>query len=126
MKLRQIAIAVAIAFSPAAFAADDLAQTQVPPQSKAGQHAQSQPADVVKQVQQSLKQQGIDVGTANGQWSTATQEGVKKFQQQRGMVATGHLDEYTLKALGVQVPSSSAGGSQAPKASQDPMGSQKD
>jgi hypothetical protein len=116
-----IILAIAVALPAGAFAADDKLKQQQPRTQSANEgsahaqpgHAQSQPPELIRQVQQRLNHQGIDVGTVDGRWTLATQEGVKKFQKQQDMIPTGQLDQPTLKALGLQEPSSSAGGSSA-------------
>lgn len=77
---------------------------------QAGQRAQAHSPDMVKQVQQSLKDKGIDAGPIDGRYGPLTQKGVKQFQEQQNMKATGQLDQQTLSALGVSG-SASAGAS---------------
>lgn len=63
--------------------------------------ALNQNPDVVRQVQQSLNQQGYEAGSVDGVWGEQTQSALQKFQQSKGMQASGQLDEQTLAALGV-------------------------
>lgn len=113
-----IILAIAAALPASAFAADDRLRQQPRTQSvnegsahAQPHHAQSQPPELIRQVQQRLNHGGIDVGTVDGRWTLATQEGVRKFQKQQGMVPTGQLDRPTLGALGLEEPSASAGSS---------------
>jgi peptidoglycan hydrolase-like protein with peptidoglycan-binding domain len=117
MRSSQIVVAIAAALAVSAFAAEN--QVKQPRTQSANEgsahsqpaHAQSQPAEVVRQVQQRLNHSGIDVGTVDGRWSLVTEKGVKKFQEKQGMVPTGQLDPQTLSALGVGEQSSSTGSS---------------
>ena len=115
MRPSQIIVAIAAALASSAFAAEQPRVQSANEGSAHAQppHAQSQPPELIRQVQQRLNQRGINVGTVDGRWNAATQQGVKKFQEQQGMVATGQLDQSTLKALGLQDQSSSAGSSSA-------------
>jgi hypothetical protein len=113
MKPSRIVVAIAAALCTGALA-EQPPRTQSANEGSAHaqpRHAQSQPPELIRQVQQRLNSRGFDVGTVDGKWSLAAQEGVKRFQAQQGMVPTGHLDETTLGALGLQAPSSSAGSS---------------
>jgi peptidoglycan hydrolase-like protein with peptidoglycan-binding domain len=118
MRPSQIIVAIAAALAASAFAAEG--QRAQPPRTQSAnegsahaqpRHAQSQPPELIRQVQQRLNSRGFDIGTVDGKWSLTTQEGVKRFQAQQGMVPTGQLDDTTLGALGLQAPSSSAGSS---------------
>jgi peptidoglycan hydrolase-like protein with peptidoglycan-binding domain len=118
MRPSQIIVAVTAALAAGAFAADDQLKQQPRTQSAnegsahaQPRHAQSQPPELIRQVQQRLNSRGIKAGAVDGNWTLATQEGVKRFQAQQGMVPTGQLDQQTLKALGLQEQSSSAGSS---------------
>jgi peptidoglycan hydrolase-like protein with peptidoglycan-binding domain len=122
MRLKQLVIAIAAAFTASAFAAGDYSAPQrrsqgATPESamskSGGRQAQAQPSEVVKQVQQELKQQGFDAGPVDGQWGPLTQQGVKKFQESKNIRASGQLDEQTLSALGIQEQSSATGSSKA-------------
>src|SRR5690349_6158575 len=61
----------------------------------------AQSADTVKQVQQALKDKGIDAGPVDGKFGPLTQKGVKQFQEQQKIQATGQINQETLTALGV-------------------------
>jgi peptidoglycan hydrolase-like protein with peptidoglycan-binding domain len=85
--------------------------------SQGQQQAQAQSPEVVKQAQQALKDKGIDAGPVDGQWGPLTQQGVKQFQQQNQIQATGQLDQQTLASLGVGQSASAGGSSREPGAS---------
>jgi peptidoglycan hydrolase-like protein with peptidoglycan-binding domain len=113
-----IILAIAAALPASAFAAEDRLRQQPRTQSAnegsahaQPHHAQSQPPELIRQVQQRLNHGGINVGKVDGRWTLATQNGIKRFQEQQGMVPTGQLDRPTLGALGLQEPSASAGSS---------------
>jgi phage tail tape-measure protein len=60
------------------------------------------PADGnVRSAQAALNDQGYSAGTVDGQWGPATQNAVRRFQQDKGLTQTGMLDDATLNALGV-------------------------
>lgn len=56
---------------------------------------------VVRSVQQALKQKGYDVGSVDGQMGPNTENALRQFQQAQGISQTGNLDQQTLSALGV-------------------------
>jgi peptidoglycan hydrolase-like protein with peptidoglycan-binding domain len=56
----------------------------------------------VRQLQQQLKDQGIDPGPVDGVMGPLTQQGVQVFQQQQGLVASGNLNQQTLNALDIE------------------------
>ncbi len=119
MQFKHIVIATAAVFPAGAFAAGDYSSP--PPrqsqsqgamlQPQGGREAQAQPSGVVRQVQQQLKQQGINAGPVDGQWGPLTEKGVRQFQQSKNIQASGQLDEQTLAALGIQEPGSATGSS---------------
>jgi len=126
MKLKTIVVALAAALSASAYAGDDhvnqpqpraqgadsgVTQPQAQDSQQQGREAQAQSPELVKQAQQALKDKGIQVGAVDGQWGPQTQQGVKQFQQQQGLQASGQLDQQTVAALGIGGQSSSAGGS---------------
>ena len=82
--------------------------------SKGGQKMSHNP-DTIKQVQTKLKEQGHDVGEADGKMGPKTMAGLKAFQQSKNMKATGQLDQQTMAALGVD---SASGGASASKKSE--------
>ena len=122
MKLAQLAVAVAAAFSMSAMAAGDQKQE---PQAQSGQ-SQTQPGqqasrspELVKQAQEKLSAAGHDAGAADGKMGPKTQAALKEFQQSKGLQASGQLDQKTVAALGVSSggSSSSAGASTGKSAS---------
>ena len=56
-------------------------------------------ADMVRQVQQDLQQQGLYKGNVDGVWGVATQTSLKTYQQSHGLNASGEIDSPTLVAL---------------------------
>jgi peptidoglycan hydrolase-like protein with peptidoglycan-binding domain len=115
MKLKQLAIAGTAALSlgaltTAAHAGGDKQAQRGVDQSQAqfgSQQGQMQAqaghsSDVVKQVQQKLSAEGHNVGPADGILGPQTKEGIKAFQQSKGLQATGQLDQRTLAALGIE------------------------
>lgn len=122
MELKQLVLATAAAFSAGAYAAGDYSsppqrqsqsqsQSAMPSGKGSEQHAQAQSSDVVRQVQQELKQKGINAGPVDGQWGPLTEQGVRQFQKSQNLQTSGQLDEQTLAALGIQEQSSATGGS---------------
>jgi len=77
----------------------------------AGGSSMSHDAETVKQVQTKLNVQ------ADGKMGPATQKAVKEFQTSKGLNATGHLDQQTLSALGIE--SAAGGASKAKSAKAD-------
>jgi peptidoglycan hydrolase-like protein with peptidoglycan-binding domain len=75
----------------------------------------------VMQIQEKLKQQGFDVGEADGKWGPKTAEALKDFQEKEGLQASGELDQETLDKLGVQT--TGASGSSQEVGSGSSMGS---
>lgn len=73
-----------------------------------GQMAQDQ--QVVRQVQEKLKQEGYQVGPVDGIWGPRTQSAVREFQQAEGLEATGELNQQTLAALEIRGGTAAAGG----------------
>lgn len=57
----------------------------------------------VRELQQSLQQQGVDPGPVDGQMGPLTRQAIQIFQQQEGLAATGELNERTLEALDIEV-----------------------
>lgn len=58
-------------------------------------------ASTVRSVQQALNDRGYNAGPVDGQYGTATQYAVKRFQMVAGLPVTGELERPTLDALGV-------------------------
>jgi peptidoglycan hydrolase-like protein with peptidoglycan-binding domain len=119
MKLTQLAVATAAAFSLSAIAAGDQKQQKQEPQAQSGQSqssqtqgsqqaaASSQSPELVKQAQEKLSAAGHDAGPADGKLGAKTQAALKEFQQSKGLQASGQLDQKTVAALGVSASGSS-------------------
>jgi hypothetical protein len=58
--------------------------------------------DLVRQVQERLQTVGFNPGTIDGSMGPQTQQALRWFQNAKGLVANGDLDERTLDALGVR------------------------
>ncbi len=137
MKLLQIVVASAVSFSlgPLALAQQaqeaspqpqDQSQGQAveqgrsqPGQEQAGpgkemeakkQGAQQYSQETIRQVQKKLNEQGFSAGPVDGKWGPKTQSALKNFQQQKGIQATGQLDQKTLAELDVEAPAGGAAG----------------
>ena len=65
----------------------------------AGGHQWSK--DKVKAVQEALKGNGFDPGTADGVIGPKTNQAIRDFQKSKNLQATGRIDERTASALGV-------------------------
>ena len=113
MKFRYIVIASAMSFSLGSLAWGQGAQEQTSPSpSQQGQSMQqseqgqgmpsSQDHEVVRQVQQSLNDQGFNAGPVDGKWGPKTQSAVKNFQQAKGLQPSGELDQETLAELNIE------------------------
>jgi peptidoglycan hydrolase-like protein with peptidoglycan-binding domain len=125
MKRTTLFVALASAFSLSAFAGGQGqhsgAQSSQTEQSSSREQSastqQSQSPEVVKQVQQKLSENGQDVGQPDGQMGPKTQAALKEFQQQKGLQATGQIDQQTLAALEIDQSgsaSSATGGTASP------------
>lgn len=64
---------------------------------------------LVRNVQQTLRDKGVDAGPVDGIWGPQTSTGVRQFQQQQNLETTGQLNAQTLDALGIAEGSASAG-----------------
>src|SRR6185503_3507991 len=131
MKRIPLFIAVASALSFSAYAADEAKQgnpgasqpqSQAPaasekssPGSAAGgtaaKKSSGQNAETVKQVQEKLAAEGHDIGEPDGKFGPKTQAALKKYQESKGLPASGQLDEKTLSELGVSADASASSGS---------------
>src|SRR5688572_22002593 len=105
MKLSHLVVAATAVLSLGAIATG--AQARGDTQAQGGQAAQAQAytglsADVIRQAQEKLNAAGHDVGRADGIIGARTKQGVKAFQQSKGIEVTGQLDQRTLTALGVE------------------------
>jgi peptidoglycan hydrolase-like protein with peptidoglycan-binding domain len=69
-----------------------------PPPPTTPQRTEMSP-DTIRGVQQNLKQAGLYRGRVDGVWGPATEAGVRNFQQQHNLNATGQLDQDTLTAM---------------------------
>ncbi len=119
-----VALASASALSLSAYADDQSStqssqseQTQQQQSASAGQSQQN--PELVKQAQEKLAAAGKDVGTPDGKMGPKTQAALKDFQQEKGLQASGQLDDQTLAALDINQGSSATGGT----ASSDQSGS---
>jgi peptidoglycan hydrolase-like protein with peptidoglycan-binding domain len=66
--------------------------------------------ELVRQVQQELKEKGHDVGSVDGIYGPQTQQAVMEFQRAQGLPRSGRLDGETLSALGLDSQSAATGG----------------
>lgn len=57
--------------------------------------------DVVRTIQVKLRQLGFYTGQADGVWGPNTQAAIERFQQSRGLQATGQLNPNTITAMGL-------------------------
>jgi peptidoglycan hydrolase-like protein with peptidoglycan-binding domain len=87
--------------SGAASSSQGYASAQQPNYSSQQQAMEQQPLtpDTVRQVQQTLQQQGMYRGRVDGVWGPATQSAVRSYQQQNNLNASGQLDQQTLASL---------------------------
>ena len=56
---------------------------------------------VIRNVQQRLRALGFYRGSVDGLWGASTQASLERFQQGRGLQATGQVNPLTLQALGL-------------------------
>lgn len=56
-------------------------------------------AEQVRQLQEALKESGIDPGPVDGIAGPKTQQAIRDFQQEQGLASTGELDQEVLEAL---------------------------
>ncbi len=56
---------------------------------------------VIRNVQQRLRALGFYRGGVDGLWGAGTQASLERFQQGRGLQATGQVNPLTLQALGI-------------------------
>lgn len=139
MKVKPISILIAALFSASALAAGPSSQDRsAAPEPKAQSSEQSQPTqsqaspsasgqsqaanpELVKQAQEKLSAAGHDAGPSDGVMGPKTQAALKKFQESKGMEASGQLDQETLAALEIdEAGSASAGSSSSTGASSSP------
>jgi peptidoglycan hydrolase-like protein with peptidoglycan-binding domain len=58
-------------------------------------------SEKVKQLQSALAQAGYDPGPIDGKLGSRTREALKKAQKDKGLSATGQIDQETMAALGM-------------------------
>jgi len=58
-------------------------------------------ADTIRQVQQTLQQQGLYHAGVDGVWGPRTEAAVRSFQQKNNINPTGQLDQQTLASLNI-------------------------
>ena len=68
--------------------------------SQSSPQASTQDSETVKKVQSALAQQGYDPGPVDGQLGSRTKSALKQAQKDKGIEATGQIDEQTIAALG--------------------------
>lgn len=64
--------------------------------------------DMIRNVQQTLQQDGSYHGRVDGVWGPSTQAAVRSYQQQHNMNATGQLDQDTLAAMNLAGPNAAS------------------
>jgi peptidoglycan hydrolase-like protein with peptidoglycan-binding domain len=87
--------------SSAASPSQGYASAQQPNYSSQQQAMEQQPLtpDTIRQVQQTLQQQGMYRGRLDGVWGPATQAAVRSYQQRNNLNASGQLDQQTLASM---------------------------
>lgn len=71
-------------------------------------YKQGSTGDVVKKIQQKLKNWGYYTGSVDGIFGAKTKEAVKYFQRKNGLTVDGIVGANTLKALGITTTASSS------------------
>ena len=108
-----LATAAAPAFARSAQERQSDPEPQVEQSESARQEAQSEqiqlPAEIIKKVQSALKEKGFDPGPVDGLMGPKTEQALKQFQQANKLQVTGKPDQATMKALGVEEPSTGEG-----------------
>jgi peptidoglycan hydrolase-like protein with peptidoglycan-binding domain len=86
------------------------------PRSVPGNAAVAEPLDrdVVRSIQQRLRQRGYYSGAVDGVWGPRTERAVAQFQRSRGLEATGNLNPTTASALGLN-PNNLSSSAQVPR-----------
>lgn len=59
--------------------------------------------DQVEKVQEQLKSEGLYEGNVDGLIGPKTEEGIRKFQENQNLTASGELNQETIDAMGVDV-----------------------
>jgi peptidoglycan hydrolase-like protein with peptidoglycan-binding domain len=108
MKSRAIIIA-ALATGTLAISSTLAAQTMDRPgdrnaqmQMQAGAQQAQLSEEQVRQLQEALNAEGFDPGPIDGIWGPMTESALRNYQEARGFDATGHPDEETIIALGIE------------------------
>lgn len=76
---------------------------------------------LVRNVQQTLQDKGVEAGPIDGIWGPKTSAGVRQFQQQQNLQTTGQLNAQTLDALGIADAGSASAGESAKAAEKSPQ-----
>lgn len=81
----------------------DLLANRAAPAATAAAAATPEPVSpaVIRNVQQRLRALGFYRGGVDGIWGAGTQASLERFQQGRGLQATGQVNPLTLQALGL-------------------------
>lgn len=79
--------------------------------------ASAEPA-TVRQAQEKLISEGFNAGPVDGRLGQQTRQGLKDFQESRGLQPSGQLDPQTIAALGLDSDSSAAAGGSSPEGAQ--------
>lgn len=87
------ATAAALGLNPASL-------LQLSPVEQSPPLARPTPADI-RALQARLRTLGFYTGGIDGQWGPATQDALKRLQQNRGFQPTGELDAQTIRAMGL-------------------------
>jgi len=69
--------------------------------SSTGYAGNSLDRNVIRGIQRRLSQSGFSAGRADGVWGPSTQRALMRFQQSRGLEASGQLNPTTISALGL-------------------------
>jgi peptidoglycan hydrolase-like protein with peptidoglycan-binding domain len=95
--------------SQASSAAAPSAASAQPNYSTQQQVAAQQPLtpDTIRQVQQTLQQQGLYHARVDGVWGPGTQAAVRSYQQKNNLSTSGQLDQQTLASLNLGTDQSS-------------------
>jgi peptidoglycan hydrolase-like protein with peptidoglycan-binding domain len=99
--------------TPSTLAAMGFEPGSFPPRSTASATEPLDPA-VVRSIQRELRRLGFYRGTADGVWGSRSQEALARFQESRGLQASGEFNPATLSALGLD-PNNLAASAAAPR-----------
>jgi len=72
------------------------------PAGSAAPAATSPHRDLIRHVQERLQAGGFNPGTIDGTMGPQTRDALRQFQNTKGLLATGDLDDHSLDALGVR------------------------